>query len=97
MSLFEAIMLICFGVSWPVSIAKALRTKVVAGKSPLFMGIVWIGYLSGIIHKILYSFDWIISLYIFNMIMVSIEFILYYKYLPQESNSTAMICERDEL
>jgi hypothetical protein len=85
MSLFEAIMLVCFGVSWPVSIAKALRTKVVSGKSPLFMGIVWLGYLSGIIHKILYSLDWIISLYVFNMIMVSIDFALYYKYAPKKS------------
>ena len=37
MNFFEATMLICFGVSWPVSIAKALRTKEVAGKSPWFM------------------------------------------------------------
>ena len=37
MSIFEAIMLICFGAGWPISVAKALRTKVVSGKSPLFM------------------------------------------------------------
>ena len=84
MSFFEAIMLICFGVSWPVSIAKALRTKIVLGKSPLFMGIVWLGYLSGIIHKVLHSFDWIILLYVFNMIMVVIDIALYYKYVPRE-------------
>ena len=51
MSFFEATMLICFGISWPVSIAKALRTKVVAGKSPLFMAIVCLDYLSlSLIH-----------------------------------------------
>ena len=31
MSVFEAAMLICFGVSWPVSIARSLRTGVVIG------------------------------------------------------------------
>ena len=47
MSVFEAAMLIsCFGVSWPISIAKSLRTKVVAGESTLFMVIVCgLGYL----------------------------------------------------
>ena len=89
MSFFEAIMLICFGVSWPVSITKALRTKIVLGKSPLFMGIVWLGYLSGIIHKVLHSFDWIILLYVFNMIMVAIDIALYYKYVPRERHVVA--------
>jgi hypothetical protein len=56
MSVFETVMLICFGVSWPVSIAKTLRTKVVVGKSPLFMVIVCVGYACGIAHKALYAF-----------------------------------------
>ena len=80
MSPFEAIMLICFGLSWPVSIAKSLRTKVVTGKSPLFMIILIIGYASGLIHKFFYSFDWITFLYVLNLIMVSIDLFLYYKY-----------------
>lgn len=80
MSMFEAMMLLCFGVSWPVSIAKALRTKVVAGKSPLFMAIVCFGYLSGIVHKALYSFDWIIALYVMNFIFVAFDLSLYFVY-----------------
>jgi hypothetical protein len=82
MSMFEAIMLLCFGASWPFSIAKALRTKVVEGKSPLFMTLVAIGYLSGVIHKSLYSFDWITLLYAVNLIMVVTDLTLYYRYLP---------------
>jgi hypothetical protein len=82
MSEFEAIMLICFGLSWPVSIAKSLRTKVVSGKSPLFMGIICVGYLSGIIHKALYAFDWIILLYTVNLIMVAVDLALYCCYSP---------------
>jgi len=91
MSFFEAIMLICFGVNWPVSIAKSLRTKVVSGKSPLFMEIVWIGYLGGIIHKVLYFPDWIILLYAFNMIMVTIDIALYYKYVPRERQTVTIL------
>lgn len=80
MSPFEAVMLICFGASWPVSIAKTLRTKVVAGKSPLFMIIIFVGYLSGVTHKILYSMDWLVWLYVLNMVMVSIDLSLYLHY-----------------
>ena len=84
MSIFEAIMLVCFGISWPVSIAKSVRTKVVAGKSPLFMAIVLLGYLSGIIHKIFFSFDWVISLYVVNMILIAVDISLYFKYMPRQ-------------
>ena len=78
MSIFEAIMLLCFGVSWPISIAKSVRTRMVSGKSPLFMAIICVGYLSGIIHKALYAFDWTILLYAVNMIMVAADLALYY-------------------
>ncbi|HEX2958635.1 MAG TPA: hypothetical protein VHO70_17495 [Chitinispirillaceae bacterium] len=80
MSIFEGLMLVCFGLSWPISIAKALRTKIVSGKSPLFMSIVIAGYVSGIIHKILYARDWIIFLYIINLVLVAIDMSLYFYY-----------------
>ncbi|MEA2081180.1 MAG: hypothetical protein U9O97_00350 [Elusimicrobiota bacterium] len=87
MSVFEAAMLICFGISWPVSISKTLRTGIVAGKSPLFMGIVCFGYLCGVIHKIRCSFDWVTALYALNMIMVAVDLGLYYVYLPGKKNN----------
>ena len=85
MSFFEATMLVCFGISWPVSIAKALRTKVVAGKSPLFMAIVCLGYLSGVIHKALYSLDWIIALYAVNFGLVALDLFLYFLYSRRDT------------
>lgn len=87
MSPFEAVMLLCFGASWPVSIAKTLRTKVVAGKSPLFMIIIFVGYLSGVTHKILYSMDWLVWLYVLNMVMVSIDLSLYLYYSRRNAGS----------
>jgi hypothetical protein len=79
-SILEAIMLICFGISWPVSVSKALKTKIVIGKSPLFMSLVAIGYASGISHKILYSRDYLVVLYMFNLSMILIDLYLYTKY-----------------
>ncbi len=80
MNFFEATMLICFGVSWPVSIAKALRTKEVAGKSPWFMILISLGYTSGIIHKAINNPNWVIFLYALNLVMVLIDLSLYLRY-----------------
>ena len=82
-------MLVCFGISWPVSIAKTLRTKVVAGKSPAFMAIVSLGYLSGIVHKLLFSPDWVTGLYALNLTMVLTDLVLYTRYARQRVTELA--------
>lgn len=82
MSPFEVIMLVCFGAAWPFSIAKAIRTKRVSGKSAGFMTIICLGYLSGVIHKVLYAHDWVILLYVVNMVLIAIDLSLYFKYKP---------------
>ena len=87
MSIFEAGMLICFGISWPISIAKSIRTKVVVGKSPLFMAILCLGYASGIAHKWLYSRDPVIALYTINLLLVATDLALYFKYLPRAARA----------
>jgi len=84
MYIFEAIMLICFGISWPISIYKSLSTRQVSGKSPLFMIIIMVGYASGIINKNMLHYNWIIWLYILNLIMVGIDLFLYYRLLPKD-------------
>lgn len=73
-------MLLCFAVGWPVSIIKSLRTKIVKGKSPLFMMIVIIGYVFGITYKITSGFDWVSYIYILNIVIVSIDLFLYFYY-----------------
>lgn len=44
-------MLVCFCVSWPVSIAKMLRSRRCEGKSLSFIMLVLAGYLLGIASK----------------------------------------------
>jgi hypothetical protein len=86
MSIFEIGMLICFGVSWPVSILKTIKTKQVAGKSPLFLIIICAGYICGIIHKALFSNDWVIILYIINLFLVSFDCFLYFYFSKKIQN-----------
>ena len=49
MSIFEAGMMICFGVSWPIAAYKTFRAKCVQGKSFTFTCLILIGYICGII------------------------------------------------
>jgi len=84
MSIFEIVMLLCFGVSWPISIAKALRTRLVAGKSPVFMGLIIAGYLCGIVHKVLYNPDWVTLLYAVNAGMVAVDMYLYFRFSAEK-------------
>jgi len=73
MSIFEIIMLVCFGAAWPFSIYKSIKTRRTDGKSLVFLLIVIVGYMSGIINKLLYKPDFVIWLYAINATMVSID------------------------
>lgn len=80
MAIFEVLMLICFAASWPFSIVKALRTKIVTGKSPLFMIIIEIGYISGILYKVTGTCDARVWLYVLNLFIVGTDLFLYFLY-----------------
>ena len=79
-SFFELGMLLCFGVCWPVSLYKTYTTKRTEGKSLLFLLIILAGYASGFVHKILYSRDLVIILYVSNFIMVLVDLLLCLRY-----------------
>jgi len=75
--IFEIIMLVCFGSAWPFSICRSYKARNNAGKSVIFLFIILTGYLSGIMHKLFYQFDYVLYLYIINGLMVSADIIIY--------------------
>lgn len=77
MSIFEMLMLLCFGAAWPFSIYKSYKSKSVAGKSPYFLLILILGYIFGILNKILFNYDVVIYLYFLNLIMVTADYLIY--------------------
>ena len=79
MQIFEIIMLICFGMSWPISVYKSIRSKSTKGKSVVFIIAIMIGYISGIIGKIVnHQLNYVVILYLINLIVVSIDLALYF-------------------
>ncbi len=79
MSVFEIIMLVCFGAAWPFSIYRSWTSRQVAGKSLPFLVIIFVGYVAGIFHKLFYYYDHVIFLYMLNGAMVLIDITLYFR------------------
>lgn len=81
----ETVMLICFGLSWPISVYKSITTKSTKGKSPIFLLAVIIGYIAGIIGKIIGgNLNYVLVLYLINLTVVTADFIIYFINLYRE-------------
>ena len=64
-------MLICFGVSWPINIAKAWKARSTKGISVLFYCLILLGYLVGIAAKL--------SFYVLNTLMVAAGIAIWFR------------------
>lgn len=88
-SIFETIMIVCFGLSWPMSIVRSVRSRSTKGKSLLFMCFIAFGYVCGIISKIIaHNYNLAFWFYFPNVIMVCTDIGLYFrnKKLEQAAN-----------
>lgn len=79
MSIFEAGMLLGFGLAWPSNIYKSLKSRTAVGRSLTFQWAILFGYVCGITNKILYSNDIVLYLYILNFCMVAFDTYLYFR------------------
>lgn len=87
----EVLMVLSFGAAWPVSISKSIKAKTTKGKSPFFLSIIIFGYICGIASKFVSgNINYVLVFYIINLIMVSIDLIIYYRNvkLDMENNIT---------
>lgn len=79
MSIFEAVMLLCFGSAWPFAIYTSYKARTAKGKSLFFLVVLLIGYFAGLLHKVFFSFDYIIILYILNFCLIAVDSALYFR------------------
>jgi hypothetical protein len=77
---FEMLMLLCFGASWPFSIYRIWKVKQCLGKSLVFVVVVLVGYCSGIVWRSVFEYNWRVFLYALNATMVSVDLALSLKY-----------------
>jgi hypothetical protein len=80
-SIYEAVMLICFGTAWPFSILKSWRARTNKGKSVFFLFVILVGYAAGIMNKVTLGqhSDPVLGLYVLNLLMVGLDAALYFR------------------
>lgn len=84
--IFEAAMLICFAASWPFNLVKAYRARTNVGTSILFMSIVLLGYVCGIINKLVSDdINYVLAFYILDLLLVTIGVLIYLRNMRIDS------------
>ena len=83
--ILEIIMVVSFGASWPMNVAKSYKARTTKGKSLAFLLLIFFGYIAGIASKLVneaymaqFASKWyVLVFYCLNFIMVGIDLCLY--------------------
>ena len=79
-SVFEMVMLICFGFSWPINVVKAYRAGTARGTSLPFILLIITGYIAGITAKVMNGqLNYVLAVYILNLVIVSGNLMVYFR------------------
>lgn len=77
-AILEAIMLICFGLSWPINAMKAWRARTTTGTSLLFLCLITTGYVAGIAAKFIGGMvNWVLIVYFINLAALVVNLSIY--------------------
>ena len=77
-AIFETVMLVCFGLSWPINVVKAYKTQTTKGTSLPFIFLIIAGYIAGITAKIITEqINYVLVVYIINLIIVMLNVVVY--------------------
>ena len=76
--ILETIMLICFGISWPLNLVKAYKARTAKGTSLVSILLIITGYLAGIAAKLTGGdLNYVLAAYLFNVVVVSLNLTVY--------------------
>ncbi|MBQ6900630.1 MAG: hypothetical protein IJN72_07310 [Firmicutes bacterium] len=79
-SILETIMLVCFGLSWPLNLIKSFKAKTAKGTSLPFILLIITGYIAGITAKVVNNqINYVLIAYLINLAIVSLNIIVYFR------------------
>ena len=79
-AVFESIMLVCFGLSWPLNVIKAYRAGTTKGTSLPFILLIITGYIAGITAKLISGqINYVLIVYLLNLAIVSVNVAVYFR------------------
>ena len=77
-SFLEALMLISFGLSWPINAINAWKARTAKGTSPAFLALITFGYVAGIAAKFVgNNINWVLGVYLFNLAALVVNDLIY--------------------
>ena len=89
-SIFESIMLICFGFSWPLNVIKAYKAKTAKGTSLPFILLIITGYIAGITAKVITGqINYVLIVYLLNLAIVSLNVVVYFRNVALDKRNVA--------
>lgn len=89
-SIFESIMLICFGLSWPLNVVKAYKARTARGTSLPFILLIITGYIAGITAKLVTGqINYVLIVYLLNLAIVSVNVLVYFRNVSLDRKKTA--------
>ena len=87
-SLFETLMHVCFGLSWPINMMKAYKARTAKGTSLPFLLLIITGYLGGIAAKIISgSINYVLIVYLINLAIVLLNLAVYFRNVSLDRKS----------
>ena len=79
-SVLEAVMLLCFGLSWPLNAYKAYKSGTAQGTSWQFLLLITTGYVAGIAAKyVMGDIGWILIVYYLNLGFLVVNWAVYFR------------------
>ncbi len=77
-AVLEAIMLVCFGLSWPINAMKAWKARSAVGTSWMFLALITFGYIAGIAAKFVGgTVNWVLAVYIINLVALMVNWAVF--------------------
>jgi hypothetical protein len=72
-------MLVCFGLSWPISLAKNIKLRSAKGMSLKFSLLIILGYICGISAKLINGVhNFVLIMYLLNILVVSANVVVFF-------------------
>ncbi|MBO5021684.1 MAG: hypothetical protein IKI97_15505 [Clostridia bacterium] len=87
-SIFETIMLVCFGLSWPINVIKAYKARTAKTTSLPFILLIFTGYIAGISSKVVSGqMNYVFVVYLINLAIVLLNIVVYFRNVALDKNS----------
>ena len=79
-AILEAVMLVCFGLSWPINAIKTWKSKTAVSTSWMFLALITFGYIAGIAAKFAGgTVNWVLAVYLINLTALIVNWAVFFR------------------